>query len=104
VQKDSFTNFVVHYEMTTAVRVTIFMFLAFSCTVARNVTEVEVDEFDVGVVLDLGTTVGKVALTSITMAIEDFYAVHSNYTTRLALHIKDSMGDDVQAACAGKCR
>jgi glutamate receptor, ionotropic, plant len=90
--------------MAIAVRVTlpIFMFLAFNYTVARNVIESKVDKFDVGVVLDLGATVGKIALTSITMAIEDFYTIHSNYTTRLTLHIKDSMGDDVEAACAGK--
>jgi glutamate receptor, ionotropic, plant len=90
--------------MAIAVRVTIsiFMFLPFSYTVAQNVTESKVDKFDVGVVLDLGTKLGKVALTSITMAIVDFYTIYSNYTTRLALHIKDSMGDDVEAACAGK--
>ncbi|GJM98771.1 hypothetical protein PR202_ga15808 [Eleusine coracana subsp. coracana] len=87
--------------MTIAVRVTIFMFLALSYTVAHHVTESNVDEFNVGVVLDLGTTVGKVARTSIAMAIEDFYSVHSNYSTRVVLHSRDSMGDDVQPASAG---
>ncbi|KAI4966710.1 hypothetical protein ZWY2020_037039 [Hordeum vulgare] len=38
------------------------------------------------------------ARTSILMAMEDFYAVHRNYTTRLVLHIRDSNGDNIQAA------
>ncbi|CAN6231163.1 unnamed protein product [Urochloa humidicola] len=77
-----------------------FLFLAFSSAVAQNVTETKVKEFHIGVVLDLGTTVGKVAHTSISIALEDFYAVHPNYTTRLVLHVRDSMSDDVQAASA----
>ncbi|TVU24228.1 hypothetical protein EJB05_26649, partial [Eragrostis curvula] len=86
--------------MAMALRVTISMFLVLSGAVAQSVTESKVDKFDVGVVLDLGTTVGKVARTSITMAIEDFYTVHPNYKTRIVLHIRDSMSDDVQAARA----
>ncbi|CAL5058981.1 unnamed protein product [Urochloa decumbens] len=86
--------------MATRVRITMFLFLAFSSAVAQNITESRVKEFHVGVVLDLGTTVGKVAHTSISIAVEDFYAVHPNYTTRLVLHVRDSMTDDVQAASA----
>jgi len=78
------------------------LFLAFSSAVAQNVTESKVEEFHVGVVLDLGTTVGKVAHTSILIAIEDFYAVHPNYTTRIVLHVRDSLSDDVQAASEGE--
>ncbi|KAF8748652.1 hypothetical protein HU200_012871 [Digitaria exilis] len=88
--------------MATGVKITMFLFLAFSSAVAQNVRESKVEEFHVGVVLDLGTTVGKVANTSISIAVEDFYAVHPNYTTRLILHVRDSMSDDVQAAYAGK--
>ena len=79
-----------------------FLFLAFISAVAQNVTENKVEEFHVGVVLDLGTTVGKVAHTSILIAIEDFYAVHPNYTTRIVLHVRDSLSDDVQAASEGE--
>lgn len=78
------------------------LFLAFSYDVVLGVTENKVEKFHVGVVLDLGTPVGKVARTSISIAVEDFYAVHPNYTTRLVLHVRDSMTDDVQAAAAGK--
>lgn len=37
------------------------------------------------------------ARTSILMAMEDFYAVHRNYKTKLVLHIRDSNADNVQA-------
>uniref|UniRef100_A0A8R7QDM7 Receptor ligand binding region domain-containing protein n=1 Tax=Triticum urartu TaxID=4572 RepID=A0A8R7QDM7_TRIUA len=66
--------------------------------VARNATGEE-DGFHVGVILDLGSPVGKVARTSVLLAVQDFYAVHRNYSTKLVLHIRDSMGD-VQAASA----
>jgi ionotropic glutamate receptor len=88
--------------MATGVRITMLIFLAVSAAVAQNVTESKVEEFHVGVVLDLGTTVGKVAHTSISIAVEDFYAIHPNHTTRLVLHVRDSKSDDVQAASAGK--
>ncbi|OEL36081.1 Glutamate receptor 2.7, partial [Dichanthelium oligosanthes] len=86
--------------MATTVRITMFLLLAFISVVAQNVTKIKAEEFHVGVVLDLGTTVGKVARTSISIAVEDFYAVHPNYTTRLVLHVRDSKHDDVQAASA----
>jgi ionotropic glutamate receptor len=101
VQKDSSANLTVQ-EMATGVRITMLISLAFSAAVAQNVTESKAEEFHVGVVLDLGTTVGMVAHTSISIAVEDFYAVHPNHTTRLILHVKDSKSDDVQAASAGK--
>ncbi|PVH65971.1 hypothetical protein PAHAL_1G114500 [Panicum hallii] len=84
--------------MAKGVGIKMILFLAFSSAVAQNVTESKVEEFHVGVVLDLGTTVGKVAHTSISIAVEDFYVVHPNYTTRIVLHVSDSLSDDVQAA------
>ncbi|XP_044401473.1 glutamate receptor 2.8-like [Triticum aestivum] len=67
---------------------------------AQNATAGEADGFHVGVILDLGSPVGKVARTSVLLAVQDFYAVHRNYSTKLVLHITDSMGSDVQAASA----
>ena len=55
----------------------------------------------VGVILDLDTLVGKMARTSIEMAVEDFYTVHSNYSTRLVLYTRDSHQDNVKATLAG---
>ena len=55
----------------------------------------------VGVILDLGTGLGKKSLLSLEMALEDFYAAHPAATTRLSLHVKDSERDVVAAAAAG---
>ncbi|XP_020168507.1 glutamate receptor 2.8 [Aegilops tauschii subsp. strangulata] len=67
--------------------------------VAQNTTG-KADEFHVGVILNLGSLVGKVARTSISLAVQDFYAVHQNYSTKLTLHFRDSMASDVKAASA----
>uniref|UniRef100_J3MXN7 Glutamate receptor n=1 Tax=Oryza brachyantha TaxID=4533 RepID=J3MXN7_ORYBR len=75
--------------------------LAHFGAVALNVsTNPGADEFHVGVILDMGSLVGKEARTSISLAAEDFYAVHRNYSTRLVLHVRDSMGNSFQAASA----
>ncbi|CAD5181023.1 unnamed protein product [Musa acuminata subsp. malaccensis] len=55
---------------------------------------------DVGVILHLRSLPGKRSRTSISMAIEDFYAVHSNYTTRVILQVKDSENEAIGAAAA----
>ncbi|XP_052181357.1 glutamate receptor 2.7-like isoform X2 [Diospyros lotus] len=59
-----------------------------------------VAEVDVGLILDADTIFGKIANTCISMGLEDFYASHPNYSTRLLLHHRDSKGDVVQAASA----
>uniref|UniRef100_M4FI32 Glutamate receptor n=2 Tax=Brassica campestris TaxID=3711 RepID=M4FI32_BRACM len=58
------------------------------------------DEIKVGVVLDLKTNFSKICLTSINMSLSDFYQTHPHYHTRLALHIRDSMEDIVEASVA----
>lgn len=58
-------------------------------------------EIKVGVVLDLQTSFSKICLTSINISLSDFYKYHADYTTRLAIHIRDSMEDVVQASSAG---
>lgn len=82
--------------MATAVRIT-FFFLFLNLSVAQNVTESGTGTLSVGVILNLQSLVGKMARISILMAMEDFYAVHRNYSTKLVLHIRDSNGDDIQA-------
>ncbi|KAH6790011.1 hypothetical protein C2S51_005017 [Perilla frutescens var. frutescens] len=54
---------------------------------------------DVGVILDLQTTVGKIFKTCISMAVEDFYA-HKSYNTMIVPHFRDSRSDVVAAASA----
>lgn len=58
--------------------------------------------FHVGVVLNLGTRIGKIGQTSISLAMDEFYASHPHYTTKLVLHTRDSENDVVQAASEGK--
>ncbi|KAL8458834.1 hypothetical protein ACS0TY_036369 [Phlomoides rotata] len=55
---------------------------------------------DVGVILDLDTTLGKALKTCISMAIEDFYAKHENYSTVIVPHFRSSRSDIVDAASA----
>ena len=57
---------------------------------------------NVGVILDLASAPGKRWRTSISMAVEDYYAAHANSTTRMELHFRDSSGDAVAAASAGE--
>ncbi|KAL6606033.1 hypothetical protein ACP70R_041686 [Stipagrostis hirtigluma subsp. patula] len=54
----------------------------------------------VGVILDLATALGKKSLLSVEMALEDFYAAHPDFTTRVRLHVRDSDRDVVAAASA----
>uniref|UniRef100_M8AUB0 Glutamate receptor n=1 Tax=Aegilops tauschii TaxID=37682 RepID=M8AUB0_AEGTA len=78
--------------------VIMLLLLTINLAVAQNTSREEAQELHVGVILDLGSIVGKMARTSVSLAMEDFYAVHRNYSTKLVLHIRDSMSDDVQAA------
>lgn len=57
--------------------------------------------FQVGVILDVNSLVGRIGLTSLSLALSDFYSSNSNYSTRLALHIRDSRGLVTGAAASG---
>ena len=57
--------------------------------------------FDVGVILDLGTPLGKMTKVCISKALNDFYTTHYNYTTKLCLHWRDANQDSVDAASIG---
>ncbi|KAI4990402.1 hypothetical protein ZWY2020_038765 [Hordeum vulgare] len=84
--------------MELACRVILLLLLPINLAVAQNTSREEAQELHVGVILDLGSIVGKMARTSVSLAMEDFCAVHPNYSTKLVLHVRDSMSDDVQAA------
>jgi len=83
--------------MEVANRIILLLLISASIGVAQNASG-GAHEVHVGVILDLGSLVGKIAITSISMALEDFYSAHRNYSTKLVLHIRDSMSDDVRAA------
>ncbi|PNT64642.1 hypothetical protein BRADI_4g30810v3 [Brachypodium distachyon] len=76
----------------------LLLLLTINFSVAQNASKGGAQELHVGVILDLESMVGKIAQTSISLAMEDFYAIHHNYSTKLVLHIRDSMKDDVRAA------
>ncbi|MCL7050991.1 hypothetical protein MKW94_015226 [Papaver nudicaule] len=56
--------------------------------------------FDVGVILDLSSSVEKNSLISISIALNDFYATRNFYKTRIVLHTRDSKNDNLHAASA----
>ncbi|KAF7058971.1 hypothetical protein CFC21_065934 [Triticum aestivum] len=87
-------------ERTPRAILFLFLLLLVDPGVAQNTTTGKADEFHVGVILNLGSLVGKVARTSISLAVKDFYAVHQIYSTKLVLHFRDSMASDVKAASA----
>ncbi|KAK2971057.1 hypothetical protein RJ640_003249 [Escallonia rubra] len=53
---------------------------------------------NVGVILDKDTWAGKMGLRCISMALNDFYASHGHYKTRLVLNVRDSNRSVVRAA------
>ncbi|KAG2643569.1 hypothetical protein PVAP13_2KG344100 [Panicum virgatum] len=79
--------------MEIANRIILLLLISASIGVAQNASG-GAHEVHVGVILDLGSLVGKIAITSISMALEDFYSAHRNYSTKLVLHIRDSMSND----------
>ncbi|PIA37057.1 hypothetical protein AQUCO_03100069v1 [Aquilegia coerulea] len=74
----------------------LFIFVNQSITVTDAITN-DTAALDVGVILDLGTWVGRMTQSCISMALEDYYSIN-NYTTRLVLHTRDSHRDVVDAA------
>lgn len=89
-------------QMEIANSIALLLLLSAGIGVAQNASGGGAHEVHVGVILDLGSLVGKIAITSISLALEDFYAAHHNYSTKLVLHIRDSMSDDVRAASQGR--
>ncbi|XP_061995129.1 glutamate receptor 2.9-like isoform X3 [Rosa rugosa] len=61
-------------------------------------TTKEVIRVPVGVVLNLNSSVGAMAENCMTMALDDFYAKHAHYQTRLFFLTRDSKNDLVSAA------
>ncbi|XP_065010062.1 glutamate receptor 2.8-like [Musa acuminata AAA Group] len=57
-------------------------------------------QFDVGVILDRKTWIGKISRTCMIMAVEDFYKANPDYTTRLSLHWRDTDNSSISAASA----
>ncbi|KAK3437313.1 hypothetical protein EUGRSUZ_C01867, partial [Eucalyptus grandis] len=56
---------------------------------------------NVGVIVDLGTWVGKMGLSCVNLSLSNFYSSNPSYKTRLILNVRDSKGEEVAAAAAG---
>nr|XP_011469467.1 PREDICTED: glutamate receptor 1.2-like [Fragaria vesca subsp. vesca] len=54
----------------------------------------------VGVILDMQSREGKIVHSCISTALLDFYHLHSNYSTRVVLHSRDSSGKRLHALSA----
>ncbi|KAM5553986.1 hypothetical protein ABKV19_025960 [Rosa sericea] len=75
-----------------------FIFIVLFIPAIRPSTTKEVIRVPVGVVLNLNSSVGAMAENCMTMALDDFYAKHAHYQTRLSLLTRDSKNDVVSAA------
>ncbi|KAJ0091000.1 hypothetical protein Patl1_14366 [Pistacia atlantica] len=74
-----------------------FVLLISSC---EGALASKVDTVRVGVILDLNSSVGRIAQRYISMALSHFYAVNNHFQTNLTLVTKDSQNDVVVAALA----
>ncbi|KAI3961068.1 hypothetical protein MKW92_028912 [Papaver armeniacum] len=68
---------------------------------SQNTTRRRIDLFKVGVVLDLKLPITQVWLTSMNMALSDFYSsTETSHKRRLVLHVADSNADILDASFA----
>lgn len=88
-------------NVDAVVFVVFFFPLLIVAAAAGNTTAAARVAVDVGVILDLATALGKKSMLSMEMALEDVYAAHPEFATRVALRARDSRGDVVAAASAG---
>ncbi|KAK2979006.1 hypothetical protein RJ640_023588 [Escallonia rubra] len=78
----------------------IFLSLAASEVLSHNSSATVASEINVGVILDMGSWVGKTIHSCITMAVTDFYAENAHHKTRMILHTRDSKGEPLRALSA----
>lgn len=76
------------------------IWLSVLCIAQQSNQEIA-SNFQVGVILDLDSLVGRIGLSCLSLALSDFYSAHPNYNTRLILHVRDSKGQIIEAASSG---
>ncbi|KAM7253936.1 hypothetical protein ACFE04_031618 [Oxalis oulophora] len=84
--------------MKDIVRTFIFFLVILYLPIRSNCEEVK-KNIDVGVILDMNTSIGKMSNDCLSMGLTDFYSSHE-YTTKIILHLRDSGSDIVDAASA----
>uniref|UniRef100_A0ACD6AGC0 Uncharacterized protein n=1 Tax=Avena sativa TaxID=4498 RepID=A0ACD6AGC0_AVESA len=85
--------------MTGDVRLLLLLVGFAACLLATS-SRAQPTEVKVGLIIDADSPVGKIATTTIPMALEDFYAAFPNSTARVQILQHDSGGDVVAAASA----
>ncbi|KAK4485680.1 hypothetical protein RD792_008324 [Penstemon davidsonii] len=55
---------------------------------------------NVGVVLDLDSLVGRIGMTSLSLALSDYYSIDRNFSAKIVLHVRDSNGQIIDAAAS----
>uniref|UniRef100_A0A0A0LFU4 Glutamate receptor n=1 Tax=Cucumis sativus TaxID=3659 RepID=A0A0A0LFU4_CUCSA len=78
----------------------IFLSLCFGLRAFSVMADDEAVTVKVGLVLDSDSSIGKMGVSYMEMALSDFYESHRNYKTRLALFAKNSMEDVIEATAA----
>lgn len=87
----------------------LFLFISSNCFVSNQTDAVNEGSGSeqkrvsvrVGLVLDLGSVEGKIVRSSVSLALSDFYAVNSDYKTRVSLSIRNSRGEPLLALASG---
>ncbi|KAF8107273.1 hypothetical protein N665_0124s0066 [Sinapis alba] len=87
----------------------LFVLLLFTCFASSQNDDVYEDSASdnqwvrirVGLVLDLDSMEGKMVGRSVTTALTDFYAINSDYKTRVSLSIRNSHGEPLLALASG---
>ncbi|KAM7527512.1 hypothetical protein LguiB_030922 [Lonicera macranthoides] len=87
-------------DITRNKKVTLPFIVLFSLLTQLPAQSNSANEIQVGVILDMGSWLGKTLYSCITLAISDFYTRNNGYKTRIALHTRDSEGDPMHALSA----
>ena len=97
----SFTDPKMAYYCVIFLSVTVFCHFLNLSSDNQTSNSSSMTAYGVGVVLDMGSSLGRMANNCISMAVSDFYSINRNYKTRLILHTRDSMGDPLYALSSG---
>lgn len=84
----------------------LLLFICFASSQNDDVQEGSVSDHEpvrirVGLVLNLDSVEGKTVRSSASTALSDFYAINSDYKTRVSLSIRDSQGEPLLALASG---
>lgn len=87
------------HQLKVALSISFFLSSSLYLATPENKTIIRVN---VGIILDdyKHSLTGKIWLSSIKMALTDFYASHALHNTKLVLNIRNSKGNVVRAANA----